>query len=230
MRLLLLLRPCCFDLGGPLIGLCGHTEQLFSKAVRESRQGSRHGQCLIAAHGKVNGVVVDSIIANESAGMSQVRHFGRQVERFNFLRKVVSLSVCSIHHALNTDSQHCARRSRGQIDDALRFFENFFCFLRHAINGRNSGTSWENNFSSYFKSQIFAVWTSPKTYQFWRIKLALVCDRAKTCSISSTIVVSIGSQFTSFKEAFQNRVLSKYRGGSAVRASHGFGFCHWRNV
>ncbi len=227
---LLLLRPCCFDLGGPLIGLCGHTEKLFCKAVRESRQSTGYGLGLIAAYGKVNDIIVDGIIANEPASVSQLRQFGWQVERFNFLRKVASLGFCSIHHALNTDSQHCARRSRGQIDDALRFFENFFCFLRHAINGRNSGTSWENNFSSYFKSQIFAVWTSPKTYQFWRIKLALVCDRAKTCSISSTIVVSIGSQFTSFKEAFQNRVLSKYRGGSAVRASHGFGFCHWRNV
>lgn len=227
---LFLLRPCGFNLGGPLVGFCSQSEQLFSKAVRESRQGSRYGQCLIATHGKVNGVVVDSIIANESAGVSQVRHFGRQFERFNFLRKVVSLSVCGIHHALNTDSQHCTCRSRGQIDDALRFFENFFCFLRHAINGGNSGTSRVGDFPRNFKNQFSAIRASPEADLFRFIKLTLVSLDAETRAEGTTIVVSIGSHFAAFEEAFQNWVLSKYRGGSAAWASHGFGFCHWRNV
>lgn len=227
---LLLLRSCGFDLGCPLVGLCGHTEKLFSKAVRESRQSTGYGLGLIAAYGKVNDGVVNGIVSNKSAGVSHPSHCRRKAKRIDFVIEITAFCARCIHHAFNTDSQHCACSAWGQIDDALSLFENFFCILRHAINSRDSGTNWVGNFSVYFKRQLFAIWAPPKTNKLWRIKLALVCVRAKTCAIGSTIVVSIGSQFTSFKEAFQNRVLSKYRGGSAVRASHGFGFCHWRNV
>lgn len=158
---LLLLRPCCFDLGGPLIGLCGHTEKLFCKAVRESRQSTGYGLGLIAAYGKVNDIIVDGIIANEPASVSQLRQFGWQVERFNFLRKVASLGFCSIHHAFNTDSQHCARCSRGQIDDALCLFEDIFGIFRHAFGSGESASRGENKFAFLKQSNSFA----PTTYR-----------------------------------------------------------------
>ena len=227
---LLLVGSGGFDLGSPLIGFFCHAKQLFRNAVCKSRHCAGYGQSFFTVDGKVDDVVVNCVIANKAACVSNLRQCGRQIERFDFLREVPSLGFRSIHHALNADSQHRARCSRGQIDDALRLFENFFCILRHAVNSRDSRTCWVGNFSTYFKRQFFAIRTSPKTDKFWRIKLALVCVSAKTCAIGSAIVVSIGSQFTSLKETFQDRVLGVYRSQATVRASHGFSFCHRRHV
>ena len=156
---LLLLGPGGFNLGGPFIGLFSHAEKLFSKAVRESRQGTRYGLCFFAAYGKVNDSVVNRIISNKSAGVSQLRQFWRQVERFDFLREIASLSFRSIHHAFNTNSEHCARRSWGQIDDALRLFENLFGIFGHAINGGNSASCGKNKFAFLKQSNSFAPTT-----------------------------------------------------------------------
>lgn len=158
MRLLLLLRPCCFDLGGPLIGLCGHTEKLFSKAVCESRQRTRHGQSFIAAYGKVNDGVVNGIVSNKSAGVSQLCQFRRQVEGFNFLREVISFGFRGIHHALNANPQHCARSAWGQIDDALSLFEDLFGIFWHALSSRDTTSCGENKFTSFKQNNFF---TSP---------------------------------------------------------------------
>lgn len=98
------------------------------------------------------------------------------------------------------------------------------------IHGGNSGTSRVGDFSRNFKNQFSAIRASPEADLFRFIKLTLVSLDAETRAEGTTIVVSIGSHFAAFEEAFQNWVLSKYRGGSAAWASHGFGFCHWRNV
>lgn len=158
---LLLLRPCCFDLGGPLIGLCGHTEKLFCKAVRESRQSTGYGLGLIAAYGKVNDGVVNGIVSNQSAGVSQPSHCRRKAKRIDFFVEITAFCARCIDHAFNTDSQHCARCSRGQIDDALRLFEDLFGLLRHALGSGDSASCRENKFVFLKQSNSFA----PTTYR-----------------------------------------------------------------
>lgn len=161
MRLLLLLRPCCFDLGGPLIGLCGHTEKLFSKAVCESRQCTRHGQSFIAAYGKVNDGVVNRIITDESTDVGKLTHCHRKAKRIDFFVEITAFCARCIDRAFNTDSQHCARCSRGQIDDALRLFEDLFGLLRHALGSGDSASCRENKFVFLKQSNSFA----PTTYR-----------------------------------------------------------------
>lgn len=154
MRLLLLLRPCCFDLGGPLIGLCGHTEKLFSKAVCESRQRTRHGQSFIAAYGKVNDGVVNGIVSNQSAGVSQPSHCRRKAKRIDFVVEITAFCARCIHHAFNTDSQHCACSAWGQIDDALSLFEDLFGIFWHALSSRDSTSCGENKFASFKQNNL----------------------------------------------------------------------------
>lgn len=151
---LFLLRPCGFNLGGPLVGFCSQSEQLFSKAVRESRQGSRYGQCLIAAGGKINDGVVNGIVSHKSAGVSQLRQFRRQVEGFYFLREVISFGFRGIHHALNANPQHCARSAWGQIDDALSLFEDLFGIFWHALSSRDPTSCGENKFASFKQNNL----------------------------------------------------------------------------
>lgn len=158
---LFLLRPCGFDLGGPLVSLCGHTEKLFSKAVCESRQRTRHGQSFIAAYGKVNDGVVNRIISDESTGVGKLSHCHGKAKRIDFPVEISAFCARRIHHAFNTDSQHCARCSRGQIDDALCLFEDIFGIFRHAFGSGESASRGENKFAFLKQSNSFA----PTTYR-----------------------------------------------------------------
>lgn len=230
MRLLLLLRPCCFDLCGPLIGLCGHTEKLFSKAVCESRQRTRHGQSFIAAYGKVNDGVVNGVIANESAGMCKPRHFWRQIERIDFVRESSPVGFSGIHHALYTDPKHGAGCARRQIDDLLRFFKNFFGVTRHAVGSRNSCSYGIANYSMNLESSAPAMRTTPQADLFRRIELAFVMRDSEPLPIRTSKLVGICPRFAFFEKSFQHWMLSKHCRYSAMRTFHFFRLSHWSYV
>lgn len=158
---LFLLGSCGLDLGGPLVGLCGHAEKLFCNAVCKSGQSAGNSFRLFAAGGKINDGVVNGIVSHKSAGVSQLCQFRRQVEGFNFLREVISFGFRGIHHALNANPQHCARSAWGQIDDALSLFEDLFGLLRHALGSGDSASCRENKFVFLKQSNSFA----PTTYR-----------------------------------------------------------------
>lgn len=151
---LFLLGSCGLDLGGPLVGLCGHTEKLFSKAVRESRQSTGYGLGLIAAYGKVNDGVVNGIVSNKPAGVSQPSHCRRKAKRIDFVVEITAFCARCIHHAFNTDSQHCACSAWGQIDDALSLFEDLFDIFWHALSSRDTTSCGENKFASFKQNNL----------------------------------------------------------------------------
>jgi len=151
---LFLLGSCGLDLGGPLVGLCGHTEKLFSKAVRESRQSTGYGLGLIAAYGKVNDGVVNGIVSNKSAGVSQPSHCRRKAKRIDFVVEITAFCARCIHHAFNTDSQHCACSAWGQIDDALSLFEDLFGIFWHALSSRDTTSCGENKVASFKQNNL----------------------------------------------------------------------------
>ena len=142
----------CVYLGCPLVGFIGHAEKFFSDAVRKASKGAGYCLCLFTAYRKVNDIVVNGVIANESAGMCKPRHFWRQIERIDFVRESSPVGFSGIHHALYTDPKHGAGCARRQIDDLLRFFKDFLGVARHAGGSRNSSSYWEDEFVMFEKN------------------------------------------------------------------------------
>ena len=151
---LLSVCSCGFNLGRPLVGFFNNAEQLFSKAVRESRQSTGYGLGLIAAYGKVNDGVVNGIVSNKSAGVSQPSHCRRKAKRIDFVVEITAFCARCIHHAFNTDSQHCACSAWGQIDDALSLFEDLFGIFWHALSSRDTTSCGENKFASFKQNNL----------------------------------------------------------------------------
>ena len=149
---LLSVCSCGFNLGRPLVGFFNNAEQLFRNAVGESGQSSRYCLSLFTIDGKVDDIVVNGVIANESAGMCKPRHFWRQIERIDFVRESSPVGFSGIHHALYTDPKHGAGCARRQIDDLLRFFKDFLGVARHAGSSRNSTSYWEDEFVMFEKN------------------------------------------------------------------------------
>ena len=136
----------CVYLGCPLVGFIGHAEKFFSDAVRKASKGAGYCLCLFTAYRKVNDIVVNGVIADKSACVGEFCHLWRKTERFNLCRQITAFCSRGVHHALDTNSQHCAGSPRGKVDDVLRFFEGFFCILRHAINCRDSRACRKDKF------------------------------------------------------------------------------------
>nr|DAD73720.1 MAG TPA: hypothetical protein [Podoviridae sp. ctrub15] len=151
---LLLVGSGGFDLGGPLVGFFCHAEQLFRNAVCKSRHRTGHGQSFLAVDGKVDDVVVNSVIANKAADVSNLRQCGRQIERFDFLREGFPFGFRSIHHAFNACPKHCAGGTWGQIDDALSLFEDLFGIFWHALSSRDTTSCGENKFASFKQNNL----------------------------------------------------------------------------
>lgn len=170
---LFLLRPCGFDLGGPLVGLCGHTEKLFSKAVRESRQSTGYGLGLIAAYGKDNDIVVNGVIADKSTSSRELDQLWRKIERLNLCCQITALGSSCIDHALHTNAQQCAGGSGGCFDYGLGFDKHFLGIGRHTVNWSYVATYWVDNFAGYAKRQIPTTWTTPQSYFLRCQELAL---------------------------------------------------------
>ena len=229
MRLLALCSGS-LNLGQHRISFFGHSENFLGNTVCKFAQRKRYCLRFNVTCRKVDCVAVHGVVSDKAASISNFLQLRGQPQRFDLLRKVVSFCSTRIDHAFDTYPQQSTGGARGQIDDLLSFFKNFSCVFWHAIGSKDPGACRVGNFPSNFKNKISAVRASPEANLFRFIKLALVCLGAKTCAKGSTVVVSIGSHFAAFIEAFQNWVLSKYCGGSAVWASHGFSFCHWRNV
>lgn len=136
----------CVYLGCPLVGFIGHAEKFFSNAVRKASKGAGYCLCLFTAYRKVDDIVVNSVIADKSACVGKFCHLLRKTERFNLCRQITAFCFRGVHHALDTNSQHCAGSSRGKVDDVLRFFEGFFCIIWHTHRRSNTASGGIDKF------------------------------------------------------------------------------------
>ncbi len=158
---LLLLGSGGLDLGCQLVCFSSHPEKFFGQAIRKF--GKRFGDslCLFAAYRKINDIVVNSVIADKAACMSELRQRGWQIERIDFLRQIVSFGVSRFHHALNANPQHCARRARRQSEDVLRLAKYHLGFFRHALDRRNSLRNRVHQIESLVDDDLPAATANP---------------------------------------------------------------------
>ena len=177
MKLFFLL-PGSFEHLFEFAGLHFNTNEFARELVDEFRCCIGKSERLWIAQGKIESFPMHGLVSCQSANVAHLFQTRRKPEIVDFFVKIASFRPKRCYKPLQTNSQQSTRCSRGQVDDRLGFFENFFDVLRHAARRLNPAAGRINKFFLAPKSYFLAICADLYRIFVWREELKKICWRS----------------------------------------------------